>query len=412
MGKRTTFRLRALALAFLAGCLASCAGAKRSDTGWTTSVDTLPNGALHVVNTPPSDGGTPQWTLEEELRIGSETADSPDLFGRLAGLEVLADGRIAVLEAQTQQVRIFGPDGTHLATFGGEGEGPGEFKHPLGMMRDAQDRLWVADVSNARMSIMDATAGFQRSFPLHLMRFGFMWNGVIMNDGRMIKWSLTLGPPRRDVYRVRNDSMRTVDSIPVPPAVPYGGGGQSTFAFRSDHGGSYYSIPFRADDQRIFDPRGGTWSSVGGDPTYRVIRWTPDRDTTLVMETRRRPVPVTTAEKDSAIAFIKDRTKAYGDVEQDWSLIPSVRPGVKRLFLAENGELWVQTPVEGGGILYDRYDDSGQYLGSITSDLHVYEWVFPVVRGDTFWAVVTDEFDVPYVVRAKIVATGSAGGSS
>lgn len=38
--------------------------------------------------------------------------------------------------------------------------------------------------------------------------------------------------------------------------------------------------------------------------------------------------------------------------------------------------------------------------------LGVYPWLPPVVVGDTFLAVVTDELGVPYVVRARIVPVG------
>lgn len=94
-----------VAVALLTGATSACAGAQKEGGGWTTTVDTLPNGAVHVVNTPPSAGGSPQWTLQEELRIGSERAGSPDLFGQVKDLEVTADGRMAVLETQAKEIR-------------------------------------------------------------------------------------------------------------------------------------------------------------------------------------------------------------------------------------------------------------------------------------------------------------------
>ena len=48
--------------------------------------------------------------------------------------------------------------------------------------------------------------------------------------------------------------------------------------------------------------------------------------------------------------------------------------------------------------------NDGSYLGTVTAgSLNVYRWLPPVVVGDTFLAVVSDELDVPYVVRARIV---------
>lgn len=402
-----------VALALLAGATWACAGAKKTSTGWTMSVDTLPNGALHVVNTPPAGGGSPQWTLREELRIGSETAGSPDLFGQIKDLEVTSDGRMAVLETQAREIRVFAPTGEHLATFGGEGEGPGELEGPLGMMRDAQDRLWVPDATNARMSVFDPTAGFERSFPLHLMTYGWVWDGAMMDDGRIVKRSITLGPPREEILRVWDDSMRLVDSIPMPPLPDFDRKDPpSAFIVRAADGSLrvVIDVPFYPRGQTLIDPRGGVWSTAFGDATYRISHWTSATDTTLIVETRRPSVAVTASERDSAIADLRENYATGGTAtELDWSKIPSVKPAVELLFLSDDGELWVRTPTADGGALFDRYDRSGRHVGTVVSNLHLLWWVAPVVRGDTFWAVVTDELDVPYVVRARIVPTGWDG---
>lgn len=53
---------------------------------------------------------------------------------------------------------------------------------------------------------------------------------------------------------------------------------------------------------------------------------------------------------------------------------------------------------------YDVLSSDGSYMGTVTAgSLDVYPWLPPVVVGDTFLAVVRDELDVPYVVRARIV---------
>jgi len=38
-------------------------------------------------------------TLQEELRIGSADGNGPAAFGQVKGIQVLPDGRIAVLDA-------------------------------------------------------------------------------------------------------------------------------------------------------------------------------------------------------------------------------------------------------------------------------------------------------------------------
>ena len=97
-----------------------------------------------------------------------------------------------------------------------------------------------------------------------------------------------------------------------------------------------------------------------GDPSHRVHKWMPGGDTMLVVVTQHTPLPVTPAERDSVIAEVRASLRRRGvETEADWSTT-------------------VPAPFE-----------------------HPL-WLPPVVRGDAFWVVVTDELGVPYVVRARI----------
>jgi len=394
---------RALPLA-VALTVTAC-GADGSNAMWSTSVDSLPGGAVHVVNTPPDGGASPTWRVVEELRVGALDQDGPDTFGLLKGLVVLSNGRIAVLEAQAQDVRIFSADGAHLATHGRQGQGPGELRGAWGLMRDADDRLWVPDHSNDRMTIFDPDAGLVRSHPMHVFSYAYVWRGAMGVDGRIFKPSITIEPPRRDVLRVWSTEMVLLDSLPMPsppeldPDDPPG-----TYVWTSPDGrsGSYFSIPFYPQGHSVIDGRGRIWTVSRGDPTYRLKRWMPGGDTTLILETARPPVPVGDQERDSAIAALRERLRERGAPDQDWSKIPRLHPAVLSMFLSDEGHLWVRTPSTDGSRTYDVYRDDGHFLGTAVTTLPVLEYVPPTVRGDRFWAVVSDELDVPFVVRGRI----------
>ena len=62
------------------------------------------------------------------VTIGRVEGDEPYLLHTVDDALRLADGRIVVLLYGTQELRVFGGDGTHLATWAGEGDGPGEFR--------------------------------------------------------------------------------------------------------------------------------------------------------------------------------------------------------------------------------------------------------------------------------------------
>ena len=409
--KRATRRANSPKILIAAVCAALVAcGEPASETGWTIVRDTLPSGTARVVNTPPASA-THTWTLVEELRVGTVEGAGPDAFAYLEGLVVLEDGRFAVLDSQAQELRVFGPDGAHVATHGGPGEGPGEFVNANGLMLDPQGRIWVPDSRNGRMSVFDPAEGFVESFPFADGNFYASWNGALVEGSRIYRpWSS--GNRRR--LHVYDLTMTRVDSLPLPGDRPedeeWDPRSQRGAFYQETGGGGYmmYGIPFHASEVRTIDPRGAVWSTRDGDPDYRIKRWQPGGDTTLLVETRRPPVPVPTVERDSVIDMMRRMVSDMGVGEWDWSRVPTVRPAVEDIFQSAEGNLWVRTPSGGEGALFDVYSGDGAYLGTASSGLglHLSEHVRPVVRGNLVWLVVTDELDVPYVIRGRIAPAG------
>ena len=67
------------------------------------------------------------------------------------------------------------------------------------------------------------------------------------------------------------------------------------------------------------------------------------------------------------------------------------------------------TPPGADTTVYDIFDGEGRHDDTAALPFRVDRWVPPVVRGDTLWAVVTDEVDVQYAVRARLRPAGGAG---
>ena len=401
MYERTQATLLAVACVALAGC-----GDSESRSDWTTLQDTLPSGTVRVTNIPPPNA-SPTWLLVEELRVGSLEGTGPDVFAYLKGLVALDGGGFAVLDSEVQELRVFGPDGAHVATYGGKGQGPGEFVDANGLMLGPGGRLWVPDARNGRMSVFDPEDGFIESFPFADANFGWVWNGAMVDWRRIHRpWS----DGTREQIRVYDLTMTLVDSLPLPSDQPedeeYDPRSRpGTFYLEWDGGYRLYGIPFFAGEVRYNDSRGRVWSTRDGDPEYRLARWEPGGDTALFVETRRPAVPVPEVERDSVIDEMRQRLSNIGaDRQFDWSRIPSVKPAVEAVFESVEGNLWVQTPAADGGVLFDVYSGEGGYLGtaSLGPGLTLSDQVDPVVRGDLAWLIVTDEFDVQYVVRARI----------
>ena len=69
------------------------------------------------------------------------------------------------------------------------------------------------------------------------------------------------------------------------------------------------------------------------------------------------------------------------------------------------GNMWVLPHVSRDVVPEDRaafdiFDDEGRYLGRATSDVQFDRMVF---HGDYVYGVTRDEFDVPYLVRARVL---------
>ena len=69
------------------------------------------------------------------MTIGSADGEDPYLFHRVWDMATLSDGRIVVADAGSEEVRALDPSGVHLASWGGQGEGPGEFRSLSGVAR-------------------------------------------------------------------------------------------------------------------------------------------------------------------------------------------------------------------------------------------------------------------------------------
>lgn len=394
------------------------------DSGaWAIAVDTLPDGRLHVVNTPPASGVEPTWRIEEELRIGQVEAEGPATFGQVKGVAVLSDGRIAVLDAQAQELRLFDVNGAHLASYGGQGGGPGEMQDATGLMLGPGDSLWVPDVGNGRMSVYDATTGFARSSRMPFLSYRFVWSGIMTVHGHIWKPSITLAEERRPILRVYGagaeaglareltatadgGDLALLDTLPLPAGPPTDPQDPPGSFFWQAPGGlprGYIGVPYYASGETLLDPAGVIWTTKPGDPSYRIARWAPGGDTTLILETRRPLVPVTAAERDSAVDRIRGILLERGvSARQDWSKIPEYKPAVASMFVDDDGRLWVETASPDSLIEYDVYDRGGGHVGTAVTALNLWRYVRPTVREDRFWAVVTDELDVSYVVRARL----------
>ncbi len=146
-------------LALMLGCVAEEAAVTGS------RVETTASGVRwvhHVGGGEWTDGEG--WTLSEGVRIGNIEGEPAQQFGRIWAFTPIGDS-VAILDGQAQEIRLFGPEGAHLRTFGQRGQGPGEFRRAEGLAVDERGTLWVVDGLGRRMHEVTTGGEPMRSLP-------------------------------------------------------------------------------------------------------------------------------------------------------------------------------------------------------------------------------------------------------
>jgi hypothetical protein len=122
-------------------------------------------GVAVITSHSPAWGDSARWSLSPEpaLRIGSEAGDPLYELYRVIGVRQLRDGRILVVNAGTNELRFYGPDGSWIRSVGRRGEGPGEFRQMMYSQVGA-DSIFVWDLALSRVSVFGDNGEYARSF--------------------------------------------------------------------------------------------------------------------------------------------------------------------------------------------------------------------------------------------------------
>jgi len=398
----------AVTFAVLTASLSGCESSSTSSSGdWAGTIDTLPSGQIDVANTAeplwPAGG---EWQVIEEVRIGTMEGTGPDIFGRITSIEVDAADRVYVLEAQSQELRVFDRDGAHVRTSGRKGGGPGEFARAVMVQTGPDGNIWVPDPENNRVSVFDTAGTLAYSRPAPGGFIILPWPGGFDNQGSY--YSPVFIPSEDDSdmgFRMglaRFDSeLQPMDTL-VPPSDPYDPSDRR-FEHRTETGFTAARIPFTPTFRWHFERDGSFWSLITGE--YKLVQLTTTGDTVRTITREFEPYPVTEGEVEAALERLDWFTRQGGKVVR--SRIPSKKPPAESFFLDDEGNVWVArvTTAEDEWRVMDVFDPVGRYLGDVRLPFRLSQ-ENPIVRGPMMWAVTTDEFDVPYVVRARIVKLG------
>jgi 6-bladed beta-propeller protein len=299
-----------------------------------------------------------------------------------------------VLESQAQQIRVFDTTGAHVRTIGRKGSGPGEFRQAIGFAWDPHGRLWIVDQENVRYTVID-TAGhllFTRPRPISGW-YTWRWEGGVDTAGRICEWYRKPGTMSDDMLLRYDSTFASSDTFRLPSYRP------EIFKVERENMRSYATVPFTPILIWAFDPRGYVWFGVSA--PYRVYQRALAGDTVQVFERPYERIPVTAAERDSAVKQLDWFVKQGGEI--DPSRLPDHKPAFNRFIVDDGGRLWVMpvTTGEQDRRVFDVFTSAGRYQGRVRGTVKVASGSPLLIRGSSVYGVTVDEDGVPYVIRAR-----------
>ncbi len=397
MDRRSVVIRIALAL----GLFSACQMPERAPVETTTTRDSA--GVKIVESTVPAWSRSAAWSLTDTPRqiIGSVAGEIGSQLFRVQDAHLFANGRIAIANAGTFEVRFYDPAGQLIASAGGEGEGPGEFQL-LSRIDAVGDSIFAYDRGLGRMSVVSGGGEFTRSFGLPFLDDHPPARPLGVFDDRSILADspYDFGPEstigfqrlRELMVRIDPDDGTIVDRVGDFP------GNEFYLAEVNGQLGSQ-AVPFaRQSVTAVF----GNAFFFGSADAFVVDRHASDGRLLASFRIVRPARPAGEAELDRFIANLAENApneEVASRLEAHYRQmpLPDSMPAYSRLLVDAVGNLWVQ---EYSGVMFSAstwsvFDDDGRWLGTVDMP----EGFTAYQIGDDFvLGRLEDELDIEFVV--------------
>jgi len=309
----------------------------------------------------PSEGRVTR-TLQERWRVTSE--DEGDvLLGTVKQVLADADGTVYMLDQQLSQVHIFTADGEYVRSIGREGDGPGECRRPMAMVR-LPEGIGLLQAFPARIVAIDLEGNPLEPFDLRA-------KGQAVSDRFALSVKYDSGVL---AYTGRTISMGGGSRAPKDMLVVCGPDGQEKAILLEKQGQDLMETRRWVEADEYF-PHGGRWAIGPGGTiytaplrdTYAIHILSPDGTLQRIVE--RRFTSRKRTEEEKAGMGIQMNNNGQ-DIAID-NVIADHPPCINGFHVTQRGEIWVLNNRGDGsqpeGILrtYDVFSPAGHYLREV-----------------------------------------------
>lgn len=398
--------------------LQACGGGAGAWEG--TMADSAGITVVHNTATPIWRSGD-EWTVTEDLKIGTVAGEPEYQFGLLAFVEVTDDGTMYAMDIQAQEAKAYDVNGNYLRTIGGPGGGPGEIgQGAVFIFDDGQGGLIIPDLGNQRVNRYTQDGEPLGSFPIALQagiptRWGVDPSGRLFAQLRGLNVQGIAALEEGDPIAVYDTTGAVVDTIAMlPKGQTLAGATQEQFSM----------VLFAPEPVWDLAPDGSVYYALNNQ--YRVMVNNPDGVLTRIITREVAPKPVEESDRNAILQTLREQYAQFGvppaQMEQIMQGIgfADFYPAFGQVFLGPEGTLWVQRirsardMAEGAeeGVEFDAQDigspewevldSEGRYMGVVTLP----DRFQPVnVQGDQIYGVWRDELDVQYIMRLQVNRT-------
>jgi hypothetical protein len=369
--------LRHRLAAVLAATLASC-GPKAAAGPTYTVLDSAGVSIAENQGEAPAGGGGWAISAEPTLSIGAREGDDAYLFSRIWGATRLSDGRIAVADNGAPDIRIFGPAGRHLRTFGTRGEGPGELKSPVLVGTLPGDTLVVVDRLLRRLYVFDPDTGLVRGNSADPGIEGFLLTeGMFGSGSALIRRSVWQDSDPNGLRRFPTDYF----SVALDGAVEHDfgefPGDETIFATQSVEGGTMVMSTGRPFGKQAAVAVGTDRWYYGSQDAWEIQAHDQTGALTRLIRWDRKPIAVTNADVSSLVAQMDEeaddteRARQFRRMVRE-APIPEFFPAYGGIYTDARDYLWVEAYELPGDTVRATtiFDPEGRMVGTVTLPNH------------------------------------------
>ena len=371
-------------------CVLACQEERRSAGNLTIEIQD--SAGIRIIENPrPPDGSRLDWRIgpEPSLTIGVRAGDEAYMLYFPSSFFRFPDGRIVVANRGTEEVRVFDGLGTHLTTFGGEGDGPSEFVSLMDVAPLPGDSILAWDSRDYGISIFDADGNYGRTF---FLQSGAdpPWNGPRPVVARLDGTILSVDEQRYGAQGLDPASPATADSARVEI---WDGVGErlADIGNQRDREVSRVTRPGGRGSEYVADAYSGelvvaAWGDfvvAGPNKPYEIRAFRTDGALARIVRLEHEPRSPTEADRQIYVdgvtggSYIEPRTGSPIPVElldlrrQFFESVPLAEhfPAFSAVLGDDTGHLWVREydypQEEGTAPLWTVFDPNGRVLGYV-----------------------------------------------